>query len=104
MSVANTGSDLARQLIVKIATDPVFRNKLIEAASVAEKREVIEAAGFGAIKPIDIPGAAFAAAAQVEDLDDAQMSRVATAANDTITTVTTTTTVFAGASAAVAAA
>lgn len=96
--------DLAKQLIVKIATDAGFRNSLAAASTIDQKKAILEKAGYGAVKPLDVPASAFPASAQVEELDEAQLSRVASAANNTITTTTTTTTVFAGASAAVAAA
>lgn len=99
-----TGPDLAKQLIVKIATDAAFRNSLVAASTIDQKKAILDKAGFGGVKPLDVPTSAFPASAQVEELDDAQLSRVASAANNTITTTTTTTTVFAGASAAVAAA
>jgi hypothetical protein len=94
----------AQDLVKKIASDDQFRSALSSATTIAEKRALLVANGFGDVTPQDVAAQAHQAVASIELTDD-QLKTVATAAssNDTITTTTTTTTVFAAAAGAVAA-
>lgn len=96
-------SDLARQLIEKVATDPEFREALDSAQNPDEKRAILASQGFGELSAQDVTAGAALIQSSVQELSDEQILAAAKA-NDTITTTTTTTTVFAGAAAAVAAA
>ncbi len=87
------------ELVKKIDSDNKFGAQIAAAYSPADKRRVLEQAGYGDITEEDVMAYHKQAAPQ---LSDADLEQVAGGAGDTITTTTTTTTVVASASAAVA--
>ncbi len=89
----------AQELVRKIESDPKFGAQIAAASGQAEKKRILQQAGFGDVTEEDVMAYHKQAAPQLSDADLEQVA----GGTDTITTTTTTTTVFAGASAAVAA-